>query len=238
MVGDDLDGEPLSVVTLGWAGSPLTEALLEVIGQRRDVVRHVAHVDPNGDGGAALNPNEPRDRDELAALGAQLWISAGYSIILSPAALEVPKLGAINVHPSLLPAYRGSHPIYWAMFEGQKVGVTIHEMVPEVDSGEILRQLALTVDLDTAPAEVYREVCGLARQSLDALLPEIAKLGALPVGTPQAGPASYRSTPGRELDRLTIDWSQAAGEIVRRIRVFPGWVHFIANGERSTSTRP
>ena len=165
-------------------------------------------------------------------MGADLWISAGYSIILTADALAIPRLGAINVHPSLLPAYRGSHPIYWAMFDRERVGVTIHQMVPQVDAGDILAQLEHPVDPRRSPADVYRDVCGLARQALDGVLDDAMRLRALPPGVPQTGNPSYRSTPERELDRLTVDWSQPADEIVRRVRVFPDWVHFIANGER------
>ncbi len=91
---------------------------------------------------------DPAFADELRALRADLFIVVAFRI-LPPALLDIPALGAINLHASLLPKYRGAAPINWAIINGeQETGVTIFRLKPTVDTGDILMQRSLPINED------------------------------------------------------------------------------------------
>src|SRR5438034_887437 len=158
----------------------------------------------------------------LAELRPDLFLSAAYARVLPEKVLDIATLGAINVHPSLLPDYRGSLAIWWALYDRRsRVGVTVHEMTLPVDSGPILGQASLEVGPDDDPIDISRRVGDLAKPLLRGILVRITRTGRV-VGSPQRDGGSYRSAPAKEAHRLEIDWSQTASELVRRDRIFPG----------------
>jgi methionyl-tRNA formyltransferase len=200
---------------------PLTTAALGVV-KELDGIEHVDHVTREDEREFMRDPASPAFRSHLVNLRPDLFLSAAYARVLPEEVLAIPTLGAINVHPALLPAYRGVMAIWWALYERQSsVGVTIHEMTLPVDSGPILAQASLPVRPEENPGEVSPKVGELARPLLEKTLREITETGLI-AGTPQRGAGSYRSTPGKEAHRLEIDWSQTARELVRRDRIFPG----------------
>ena len=91
-----------------------------------------------------LEPESPRSDgfvEEIAALGADLSVVVAYGQILSLEVLNVPPMGSVNLHASLLPALRGAAPIQWAIVGGDTVtGVTVMRMVEQLDAGPILFQ--------------------------------------------------------------------------------------------------
>jgi methionyl-tRNA formyltransferase len=159
----------------------------------------------------------------VASLKPDLMISAAYARIVPDDVLAIPTIGAINIHPSLLPAYRGVCAVWWALYEGcSRVGVTIHEMTAGVDTGPILGQTALEVGADPDPVAVWRELGDLSRPLLIQTLEQIRETGSVS-GRPQPEGGSYRGSPyTKEAPRLEIDWSQPAGELVRRNRILRG----------------
>ena len=85
--------------------------------------------------------NDEHSRFELDELGLDAVVMASFDQIVGPRALALPRHGWLNVHPSLLPAYRGPEPVYWAIADGAAVtGISIHKAAPKVDSGPILAQ--------------------------------------------------------------------------------------------------
>jgi methionyl-tRNA formyltransferase len=223
--------EPLRVITLGQRNHPLTLAALEAVSSSSAVV-HVAHVQGDETEPGLRDPNTPSFRTFVGANDADLLVSAGYTQILSPETLEIPRIGAVNVHPSLLPAYRGSHPVYWALYEDQRtVGVTIHEMAAEVDRGPILARASCVVGPSDDVASVYTNLCKLATKLLSDLLVDVARRRDLN-GEPQTGDGSYRGPPQREPERLRVDCSVTAGELARRSRIFPGWINLPCRRQR------
>ena len=150
-------------------------------------------------------------------------ISAAYARIVPDDVLATPTLGAINVHPSLLPDYRGVCAVWWALYEGcPRVGVTIHQMTVPVDTGPILAQTAVEVEPDPDPVGVWRELGDLSRPLLIQTLEQIRDTGRIS-GRPQPEGGSYRGSPyTKEARRLEIDWSQPAEELVRRNRILRG----------------
>ena len=164
----------------------------------------------------------------LADLEPDLLLSAAYARIVPESVLAIAKLGAINVHPSLLPDYRGVSAVWWALYEGcSQVGVTIHKMTVPVDTGPIIAQRTLRVNPESDPVTVWRALGELAQPLLKGALETIRESGRV-AGTPQPEGGSYRSQPQREARRLEIDWSQPADELVRRDRIFPGHANIAA----------
>jgi methionyl-tRNA formyltransferase len=203
---------------------PLTRAALAVVDglEGLDHVDHVDHLTANDEREFLRDARSEEYRAHIAALEPDLLVSAAYARIVPDEVLAIPKLGAINVHPSLLPDYRGVLAVWWALYEGQTtVGVTIHEMTVPVDTGPILAQASLDVTEDADPLEVGRTLGDLAQPLLGQILEQIRTSGRIG-GTPQPEGGSYRSQPHKELHRLELDWSQPASELVRRDRIFRG----------------
>jgi methionyl-tRNA formyltransferase len=163
---------------------------------------------------------------DLRALGADIFVVASYGRILPPALLELPRSGiAFNVHPSLLPLYRGATPLQSAIRDGRReTGVTIIAMDAGMDTGDILVQERTLLD----SAETYGELHDrLAKRGAELLGAELDRLEAGTLErTPQArlgiAPEEIAATLTRPLnkDDMTVDWSQPAPRIVDLIRAF------------------
>ena len=168
-----------------------------------------------------LQPDRPTAPEFLAqcqAFGPDLGVVVAYGHLLKPALLEVPRLGMINVHASLLPRWRGAAPIQSAIAHGDATtGVTIMQMAAGLDSGPIL----LAHDTPIGPTETGAELTArLALLGADALREAIGRLrGGAAVFQPQHHPAATLAPKiGREVAR--IDWTQSAPDVANRIRAF------------------
>jgi methionyl-tRNA formyltransferase len=154
---------------------------------------------------------------ELAAASFDLFVLASYGRILPPELLALPRLGALNVHPSLLPKYRGATPIQTAIVRGEReTGVSIMLMDAGLDTGEIV----LAERTAIAPAETYGELHDrLAQLGADLLgrTIDIAAQGAL-TARPQTG-EPILTRPISKAD-LAIDWSWPAQKIVDHVRAY------------------
>lgn len=212
----------MRIVTLGSDhGHPLTRAALAVVAEL-DAVEHVDHITARDAREFLHRPRSAAFRDHISALEPDLLLSAAYARILPEEVLLLPRIGAINVHPSLLPDYRGLQAVWWALYEGRTtIGVTVHEMTASIDKGPILAQASLEVTPDAKPVEVWRTLGEIVRPPLARVLQEIEATGRID-GRPQPSGGSYRSQPQKELHRLEIDWSLPADELVRRDRIFRG----------------
>ena len=211
----------MRIVTLGSDHHPLTLAALAVVGELEGV-EHVDHMTAKDEREFLRDPRSPAFGEHLAGLEPDLLLSAAYARIVPESVLAVPSIGAINVHPSLLPDYRGLSAVWWAIYDAQpRVGVTIHEMTAGVDMGPILGQAAVEVTPDTNPGPIWNSLGELARPLLEQTLRRIRDSGRIE-GRPQPPGGSYRSLAQREASRLELDWAQPARELVRRHRIFPG----------------
>jgi len=201
---------------------PLTSAALAVVDEL-EWVEHVDHLTANDERAFLRKARSPEYRAHVASLEPDLIISAAYARIVPGDVLEIPTIGAINAHPSLLPDYRGVCAVWWALYEGcSRVGVTVHEMTAGVDTGPILGQTTLDVGPDSDAVAVWRELGELARPLLTETLEQIRETGAIS-GRPQPEGGSYRGSPyTKEAHRLELDWSQPAEELARRNRILRG----------------
>jgi len=155
--------------------------------------------------------------EELAGEAFDFFALASYGKILPQALLDTPRFGALNVHPSLLPQYRGATPIQSALRAGDAfTGVTIMLMDAGTDTGPIVSQEPVLINLDDDYGTLHDR---LAQRGADLLgyafdLARRAPLEAVP----QAGTASY-TRPIRKED-LTIDWGWKPQQIVNAVRAY------------------
>ena len=160
----------------------------------------------------------------LAALAPDFLFSFYYRSLLPAPLLRAARRGALNIHGSLLPRYRGRAPVNWAILRGEReTGATLHYMVERADAGDIVDQLAVPILVDDEAREVFAKVTVAAETILARSLPQLI-----------AGSAPRRPQPilpGEYFGRRTaadgrLDWSRPAREIHDLVRAvappFPG----------------
>jgi methionyl-tRNA formyltransferase len=166
---------------------------------------------------------DPSATAALAALAPDLIVVAAYGLILPPDVLALPTFGCINVHASLLPAYRGASPIAAALLDGrEETGVTIMLMDEGMDTGPSLRQAHEPIHPGDTTASLSQRLAALGAAVLLQTLPQW--LAGTLVATPQAelaGEASVCRLIRKEAGR--IDWSQPALRIERMVRAYTPW---------------
>ena len=161
--------------------------------------------------------NEPAALERLREATADLFVVAEYGQILSRALLDIPPLGAVNVHGSLLPRHRGATPVVAALLAGDPVtGVTIQRVVRRVDAGPILATRALEVEPGDDRESLTRRIADAGGSLLVEVVEAFAN-GTAPKGVEQD---EEQATYCRKLkpEDTRIDWTRAAGEIERLVR--------------------
>ncbi len=158
---------------------------------------------------------------QMDTLKADLMIVVAYGMILTQAVLDLPPLGCINVHGSLLPRWRGAAPIQRALMAGdEKTGVTIMKIVRKLDAGDMLHKEKLTItDTDTS-SDLYAKLADLGATGLAKVLTQIEN------GTVQAEPQDEALvTYAEKLDKneAAIDWNDSAVVISQKIRGLNPW---------------
>jgi len=160
-------------------------------------------------------------REQVCALKPDLLVSFAYGHIFGPKFLSLFPLGGINIHPSLLPKYRGPAPIQAAILNRDAVtGITIQSLAEEMDSGDILAQEQLQLTGVETCGALSGVIAQKAAQMLGAVLRDIAA-GKTARSPQNHSEASYCSLVSRK-DAL-IDWSRSAAEIDAKIRAFDPW---------------
>ncbi|MBD0334864.1 MAG: methionyl-tRNA formyltransferase [Cyanobacteria bacterium Co-bin13] len=155
---------------------------------------------------------------DLEAAGADAFVVIAYGQILSPRILAMPRLGCINAHGSLLPAYRGAAPIQWSLYHGEsETGVTTMLMDAGMDTGPMLLKSRLPIDL-MATAQDLAQV--LAAQSADLLVDTLQQLqlGSVAAVSQPEEQATY--APLIQKEDYALDWSRSAIALHNQIRGF------------------
>jgi methionyl-tRNA formyltransferase len=153
---------------------------------------------------------------KLRASNADAMIVAAYGLLLPPAALTAARLGALNIHASLLPRWRGAAPIQRALLAGDdETGITIMQMDAGLDTGPMLSQSRLAIAANDDAGALHDKLAALGAQAVVEALAgiEAGRLRAIP--QPQTG-VTYASKILQE-DTI-VDWRQSAQEIGRRLR--------------------
>jgi methionyl-tRNA formyltransferase len=159
---------------------------------------------------------------ELESLKPDFFVVASFGLIIPQWVLNIPSVGPINIHPSLLPKYRGPSPIQWALLNGDaETGITFIRMNEKMDAGNILYQEPMTID----PGDnVITLTDRLAKRSAKILSSFLQKVDAegLQEGTVQDhARATFTPILTKEMGR--IEWSQNAEQIVRQVRALVAW---------------
>lgn len=170
------------------------------------------------------DPNTPDMQQRLAALQPDFIFSFYYRSLLGAPLLQTARRGALNMHGSLLPRYRGRAPVNWAILRGeQETGATLHYMVDRADAGDIVDQLAVPILQNDDARAVYTKVTVAAEIILARSLPGLIA-GTAPRHTQPVAPGEYFGRRRPEDGR--IDWTWPAGQIHNLVRAvappFPG----------------
>jgi len=166
-----------------------------------------------------LTPDRPRGADfadEIRALEPDISVVVAYGHILRPEILEIPRLGSINVHASLLPALRGAAPINWAIARRhESTGVTIMRMVEAMDAGAIIHRVEEPIFPDETAGELTIRLSELGAQ---ALIEALALIGA--GATEEKEQDHDQATFAPKVDRETarVDWTRPAPDVAAHVR--------------------
>jgi len=169
---------------------------------------------------------QPADKKELAAqiakLQPDLILSAAYGIIVSKEVLETPKLGCLNIHPSLLPKYRGASPLQNAILNGDtKTGVTIFKMDEKMDRGPLVAKSEYRIANPKITTPELSEILASAgAELLLNILPDYLA-GKIKEESQDEAVATYTKIIKKEDGRL--DWQKSAKEIGQQIRAYTPW---------------
>lgn len=170
------------------------------------------------------DPNAPAEVATVAALAPDFIFSFYYRQMLAPALLAIPPRGALNVHGSLLPRYRGRAPVNWAVLHGERhTGASLHYMAARPDAGDLVDQMAVPILPDDTAREVFDKVTVAAEVTLDRALPPLLA-GTAPRIPLDLAAGSYFG--GRTPADGRIDWRWSARRVHDLVRAvappYPG----------------
>jgi len=163
-------------------------------------------------------------REEIRSFAPDLIFSFYYRMMIPTEILDLARLGAFNMHGSLLPKYRGRAPVNWAVLHGEvETGATLHHMVARADAGDIVDQERVAILPEDTAGEVSGKVADAACVVLARRFAELSE-GKAPRMAQDASQATYFGRRGPEDGR--IDWSRTARQVVNLVRAvtrpFPG----------------
>jgi methionyl-tRNA formyltransferase len=172
-------------------------------------------------GVAVLQPASLRDpaaQSQIAKVDPEIMVVAAYGLILPQQVLDIPRLGCINVHASLLPRWRGAAPIQRALLAGDaRTGISIMRMDAGLDTGPVLMQEACPIGEEDTAGSLHDRLAALGARIC------VRALDALEAGSVAASPQPEREAsyaPKIRKDEAQIDWHQAAASVQRQVRAF------------------
>lgn len=231
---------PLRVI---FAGTPdfAAESLSALLASRHDVVAVYTQPDRPAGRGRKLTPSPVKAlalshdlpvhqpatlksaeaQAELAALEADLMVVVAYGLILPQAVLDLPRLGCLNVHASLLPRWRGAAPIQRAIEAGdEESGVTIMQMDAGLDTGDMLLIKRAPITATTTGGELHDTLASLGGEALIDALEALAGEGLAATPQPAEGVTYAAKLSKAEAE---LDFRRPAEELAARIRAFNPW---------------
>jgi len=175
--------------------------------------------------------NHPVWVNRIRAMAPDLIFSAYYRDIVKQEILDIPRCGAVNLHGSLLPKYRGRVPINWAIINGEtETGVTLHYMTAKADAGDIIDQEKIAISDDDTAKSLFLKAVAAAKVMLKRTLPLLAQ-GKAP-RKPQ-NEAEATTFGGRRPADGEIDWQKSACEVRNLVRAvtrpYPGAFSFLGD---------
>lgn len=180
------------------------------------------------------------DNSEMGAIGsalrefqAEIIVAACFPYLFPPSILRLPKLGGINVHPSLLPAYRGPAPLFWQFRSGERHGgISVHVMTEQVDAGNIIAQQQMFLPAGISDTVAGPRLADLGGQMVCAVMRDFQR-GPVTAILQQEHKGSYHPWPQRKDFCVSLGWS--AERAFRFIRGTASWgqPHNIVVGQSS-----
>lgn len=171
-----------------------------------------------------LQPLKIKEKDaveELRKYPADIFVVAAFGQLLSEEILNMPRLGCINIHASLLPAYRGAAPIQWCVINGEeKTGVTIMQMAKGMDTGDILLQKEVVLDEKETGGSLFDRLMETGAELIVEALPKI-EAGELTPVVQKEELATYAGKITKDMGN--IDFAKSAVTIERLIRGLNPW---------------
>lgn len=166
-----------------------------------------------------LQPQRLRNPEavaELAEYKPELIVTAAYGQILPKSVLDMPALGCLNVHGSLLPAYRGGAPIQRSIINGESVtGITLMYMAEGLDTGDMIARTEVPIEDDDTAGTMFEKLSQAGAELLRRELPRLVK-GRVEAEPQDDSKATY--APNLTRDDEKIDWSRTSREIYDQIR--------------------
>jgi len=169
-----------------------------------------------------LQPKKISDiKDKISAFNPDLIIVVAYKQILPKDILSIPKFGCLNIHPSLLPKYRGPSPIQYAILEGEKeTGVSIILMDEKIDHGKIVSSIKHQISSSDNYKELSEKLSNLGANLLIETIPDWIKGKIKPIPQDESR-ATYTKIIKKEDGK--INWEDSAQKIERKVRAFYPW---------------
>jgi methionyl-tRNA formyltransferase len=162
-----------------------------------------------------------QEQQRLAAFAADLMIVVAYGLILPQAVLDMPKLGCINVHASLLPRWRGAAPIQRAIIAGdEKTGITIMQMVSKLDAGDMLHQEIYSIQPTDTASILHDKLAELGAAGLSKVL-SLYESGTVKAEKQDDALVTYAKK--LEKSEALLDWTQPAIVLARKVRGLNAW---------------
>ena len=174
---------------------------------------------------------ETEQQQQLAELGADIMVVVAYGMLLPKAILDMPRLGCINVHGSILPRWRGAAPVERAMLAGDKeTGVTIMQMDEGLDTGDMLSKVYTPIESSDTAASLFTRLGELSKNALTDTLDSLAE-GSAVAEKQDDTLATYAHKLSKQ--EGAIDWSASAEDIALKVRTLSPRiaVTFNLNGE-------
>ncbi len=171
-----------------------------------------------------FQPNTFKQEEQqriLHELNLDLFVVVAYGMILPKAVLDIPKLGCINMHPSILPQYRGPIPIQACLLNGDKeTGVTIMQLDEKMDAGPILKQAACVISPQETSHDLHDRLAVMGAEMLEQTIHELIHGDIIPVIQDHT-----KATYCKKIQKAdaSVDWNLTAEEIVNRVRAYNSW---------------
>lgn len=163
----------------------------------------------------------PQACEQLQALNADIMVVVAYGLLLPAAILQIPRLGCVNIHASLLPRWRGAAPIQRAIMAGDKqTGIAIMQMDEGLDTGDVLNERKCVIAADDTAATLHDRLAQMGSDLLIDTLQQIAS-GEVQAHKQDDSQATYAAK--LQKSEALLDWKQSAAEINNKIRAFNPW---------------
>ena len=193
-------------------------------GRKQEIIPSLIKQTAQAHGILVLQPedvNGPESLDVISRFQPDLLVTAAYGQILSPALLAIPRQGGINLHGSILPAYRGAAPVARAIQNGEtETGVTVIQMTPRIDAGGIAATAATPIEPEETAGELEERLARLGAPLVACVIDALA-VGPIVVQRQERSKVT-RAPKLRKEDGL-IDWSRPARDVHNHVRAMQPW---------------